>query len=142
VRLPLSGAAPAAAPRHADATKLAPRRILLVDDNRDAAASLGMLLSFLGAEVELAHDGPGALAAFARQRPAAVLLDIGLPGMDGYEVARRLRASPAARGVPIIALTGWGQEEHKRRVREAGFDQHLIKPADLGALRALLASLP
>ena len=142
VRLPLSahGRADAASPGTERA--LSPqKRILLVDDNRDAAESLGMLLRFLGAEVELAYDGPGALAAFERRRPAAVLLDIGLPGMDGYEVARRMRESANGRALALIALTGWGQEEHKRRVREAGFDQHLIKPADLGALRALLASL-
>ena len=143
VRLPLSahGGTHAVSPG-SERSPLPQKRILLVDDNRDAAESLGMLLRFLGAEVELAHDGPGALAAFERQRFAAVLLDIGLPGMDGYAVARRMRESANGRAVALIALTGWSQEEHKRRVREAGFDQHLIKPADLGVLRALLASLP
>ncbi len=141
VRLPVSAAAPPVSPRAAERQKLSPRRILLVDDNRDAAESLGMLLTFLGADVEIAHDGPGALDAFARRRPAAVLLDIGMPGMDGYEVVRRLRGNGAANGVRLVALTGWGQEDDRRRVRRAGFDQHLIKPADLGALRALLVSL-
>jgi PAS domain S-box-containing protein len=140
VRLPLLAGAPAAQAPRPPAAKLRPRRILVVDDNRDAADSLAMLLSFLGAEVETANDGPGAIAAFERVRPAAVLLDLGMPGMDGYEVARSLRAA-GADGVPIIALTGWGQDEDRRRAREAGFDHHLIKPADMGALQALLASL-
>ena len=141
VRLPLSSGVPReSSPKGAAKPIVARHRILVVDDNRDAAQSIGMLLSFLGAEVEVANDGAAALAAFARERPAAVLLDLGMPGMDGYEVARRLRAAGADR-VPIIALTGWGQEEDRRRVREAGFDRHLIKPADMGALRALLASL-
>jgi CheY-like chemotaxis protein len=142
VRLPVtipSAAAPAPPPL--PTARLAPRRILVVDDNHDAAQSLGMLLEFLGAEVEVAHDGPQALAAFARQRPAAVLLDIGMRGMDGYEVARRLRSADGPH-VPLIALTGWGQEEDRRRIRAAGFDEHLIKPAELTALQALLASLP
>jgi two-component system CheB/CheR fusion protein len=141
VRLPLSAGAPPAARPRADGSRLARQRILLVDDNRDAADSLAKLLTILGAEVEIASDGPGALAAFERSHPDAVLLDIGLPGMDGYEVARRLRALPAGGGVSIIALTGWGQEEDKRRAREAGFDRHLIKPVDLGVLRALLGSV-
>ena len=142
VRLPLAaGRKPQEISERKERSSLVRHRVLVVDDNRDAAQSLGMLLAFLGAEVEIANDGAGALAAFARERPAAVLLDLGMPGMDGYEVARRLRAA-GAHGVPIIALTGWGQEQDRRRVREAGFDRHLIKPADMGALQALLASLP
>ena len=142
VRLPLAGGEVRAAPPRDEAKRpFSPHRILLVDDNRDAAESLGMLLDLLGAEVELAHDGPAALAAFERRRPTAVLLDIGMPGMDGYEVVRRLRQRAATPAVPIIALTGWGQEADRRRVREAGFDHHLIKPVDVEALRTLLASL-
>jgi CheY-like chemotaxis protein len=141
VRLPLGAPGEQKSiPEPKEGRRLPRQRILVVDDNRDAADSLGMLLGFLGAEVEIANDGEAALAAFARARPAAVLLDLGMPGMDGYEVARRLRAA-GADGVPIIALTGWGQEQDRRRVREAGFDKHLIKPADMGTLRALLASL-
>jgi signal transduction histidine kinase len=119
---------------------LAPRRVLVVDDNQDAADSLGMLLQLLGADVRIVYDGPAALEAFASHQPDVVFLDIGMPGMDGHEVARRIRQQPASEGVKLIALTGWGQEEDRRRSRGAGFDYHLIKPADLGALRALLGS--
>ena len=117
------------------------KRILVVDDNRDSAESLGMLLEFLGADVKVALDGPGALEAYERYDPAVVLLDIGMPGMDGYEVARRIRTDFPNRDTAIVALTGWGQEEDRRRARAAGFDHHLIKPADVGALQALLGSL-
>jgi signal transduction histidine kinase/CheY-like chemotaxis protein len=117
------------------------RRILVVDDNRDAGDSLGMILRHLGADVHVARDGDEALAAFAAYEPAVVLLDIGMPGMDGYEVARRMRALHPARRSALVALTGWGQEEDRRRAREAGFDHHLVKPAQLAALQALLASL-
>jgi signal transduction histidine kinase len=141
VRLPLAAAAKAERSTATfDTAALAPKRILVVDDNRDAADSLGVLLKFLGADVKVAHDGREALAAFEAHRPAVVLLDIGMPGMDGYEVARAIR-SRADGGVPLVALTGWGQEEDRRRVREAGFNHHLVKPAGLDALRALLGSL-
>ncbi|EDO29331.1 predicted protein, partial [Nematostella vectensis] len=103
-------------------------RILVVDDNIDAADTLAMLLRLLGAEVEIARDGPGALAMHAAFRPEVVLLDIGLPGMDGLEVARRIRAEHGRDQVVLIALTGWGQEEDLRRSREAGMDHHLVKP--------------
>ncbi|MEZ4240150.1 MAG: response regulator [Myxococcota bacterium] len=116
----------------------AARRVLVVDDNVDAAESLGMLLSAMGAEVAVEEDGPRALARFPTFRPEIVLLDIGMPGMDGYEVARRLRATPGGSEVLLVALTGWGQEEDRRRARDAGFDRHLIKPADLEALKELL----
>ena len=115
--------------------------ILVVDDNHDAAESLCMLLKVLGVEVRIAHDGPQALAAFEACRPRMVLLDIGMPGMDGYEVARRLRASPGVPRASLVALTGWGQDEDKKRVREAGFDHHLVKPADFGTLQSLIASI-
>jgi CheY-like chemotaxis protein len=119
----------------------ASRRILVVDDNQDAAESMRLLLRQVGAEVRVAHDGPQALAAFDACRPRMVLLDIGMPGMDGYEVARRLRASPYAGQASLVALTGWGQDEDKKRVREAGFDHHLVKPADLGTLQSLITSI-
>ena len=122
--------------------QLAPSRFLVVDDNRDAADSLGLLLRFLGADVQVAHHGREALDAFESYRPGMVLLDIGMPEMDGYQVARAIRSRNAGRSVPIVALTGWGQDEDRRRAREAGFDHHLIKPPDLDALRSLLASLP
>jgi PAS domain S-box-containing protein/excisionase family DNA binding protein len=117
------------------------RRIVAVDDNRDAADSLGMLLKILGADVHVAYDGQSALEAIRICRPSVVLLDLGMPGMDGYEVARRIRQDPEASKVLLIALTGWGQEDDRRRSKEAGFDHHLIKPVELGALQALLASL-
>ena len=113
-------------------------RVLVVDDNRDAAESLGLVLARAGAEVEVVHDGVSALERVETFHPAIVLLDIGMPGMDGYEVARRIRARPALRGVQLVALTGWGQAEDRRRSRDAGFDHHLIKPAGLDELWALL----
>jgi CheY-like chemotaxis protein/two-component sensor histidine kinase len=116
------------------------RRILIVDDNRDAAEALGLLLQFLGNEVRVVHDGPSALEAAGAYRPAVVFLDIGMPGMDGYAVARELRARAEHDELVLIALTGWGQEEDRLRSRAAGFDHHLIKPVDLDALQALLAS--
>jgi PAS domain S-box-containing protein len=119
-----------------------PRRVLVVDDNADAADSLAVLLRLLGHDVRVTHDGPRALAAAADGWPELVLLDIGMPGMDGYEVARRLRADPATAGAVLAALTGWGQEEDRRRSKEAGFDHHLVKPADLDMLQRLLAGLP
>ena len=118
------------------------RRVLVVDDNRDAADSLGMVLSLLGADVRVALDGPAALEAYDAHAPAVVLLDIGMPGMDGYDVARGIRARDPARRTALVALTGWGQDEDRRRAREAGFDHHLVKPADMGSLQQLLAGLP
>lgn len=142
VRLPLStsrGSQSASAPR-VGAT-ISRKGILVVDDNTDSAESLRMLLEFLGADVRVAYDGESALAAFTTSLPALVLLDIGMPGLDGYEVARRMRLADPRRKATIVALTGWGQEDDRRKAREAGFDRHLIKPADVGALQALIASL-
>jgi PAS domain S-box-containing protein len=142
VRLPMVSAHPAAASaRLVEHPTMPPVRILLVDDNRDAADSLRMLLSQVGADVRVAHDGTEALQAFEACRPRMVLLDIGMPGMDGYEVARRLRALPRGKAAALVALTGWGQDEDRRRVREAGFDHHLVKPADFRALQSLIASI-
>jgi PAS domain S-box-containing protein len=116
------------------------RRILAVDDNRDAVESLARLLRLAGHEVQLAIDGPSALEAAAAYRPEVVLLDIGLPGMSGHDVARQLRATPEGRGLLLVAVSGWGQEDDRRRSREAGFDHHLVKPVDPDALRQLLAA--
>lgn len=113
-------------------------RVLIVDDNQDAADSLAMLIQFLGAEPDVAHDGPAALAAVDARRPAMVLLDIGMPGMDGYQVARLIRQQPRFNDIMLIALTGWGEDEDRRRARDSGFDHHLVKPVDVDALRALL----
>jgi signal transduction histidine kinase/CheY-like chemotaxis protein len=125
----------------APAVALVPRDILVVDDNRDAADSLHALLKLLGADVRVAYSGAEALAAIAARVPAAVLLDIGMPGMDGHEVARRVRLDPALAGVALIALTGWGQEQDRHRSRDSGFDHHLVKPLDLPMLQAMLSSL-
>jgi CheY-like chemotaxis protein len=117
------------------------RRILVVDDNRDSAESLALLLRIMGNEVHIANDGPGALEAAMVYRPAVVLLDIGLPGMSGHEVARRMRETAETKDTVLIAQTGWGQEEDRLRSTEAGFDAHLTKPLDLAALQCLLAKL-
>jgi signal transduction histidine kinase/ActR/RegA family two-component response regulator len=113
-------------------------RILIVDDNHDAADTLGMLLSELGATVDVAHSGPEALRALDAFRPDALLLDIGMPGMDGYEVSRHVRTSSAYKDVLLIALTGWGQYDDRERTRRAGFDHHLVKPPDIDRLRSIL----
>ncbi len=113
------------------------KRVLVVDDNVDSARVTGLLLSALGFEVRLAHSGPEALEAAAEFVPAAVLLDIGLPGMDGYEVARTLRAARGAE-LRLLALSGYGQDEDRRRSAEAGFDHHLLKPADPAKMVELL----
>ena len=114
------------------------RRILIVDDNVDAADTLGDLLRILGATVEVVHSGREALEALRTFDADAVLLDIGMPEMDGYEVARRIRSMPAHRRVLLVALTGWGQEHDQRRSRAAGFDHHVVKPPDVEKLRDLL----
>ena len=113
-------------------------RVLVVDDNRDAASSLELLLQLAGHETSRAHDGPGALAAAEKERPELILLDIGLPTLNGYEVCRRIRAQPWGASVVMIALTGWGQDEDRRRSHEAGFDGHLVKPVEYAELMALL----
>jgi signal transduction histidine kinase len=118
------------------------RRILLADDNRDALDSLATLLQCDGHEVHTAGDGAEAFALAAECRPDVVLLDIGMPKLDGYEVARRIRAEPWGKGPVLIALTGWGQDEDRRRSREVGFDTHLVKPLDPETLSRLLAHLP
>ncbi len=113
------------------------RRVLVVDDNVDSAMSLMMLLQTMGHEVGGAHDGVEALEAAERFAPDTVLLDIGLPRLNGYEVARRLRGQ-AAHSYLLIALTGWGQDEDRTRARAAGFDYHLVKPVDLDQLGRIL----
>lgn len=117
------------------------RRILIVDDNRDSADSLSMLLQITGNKTYMAHDGVEALEAIEKYRPEVVLLDIGLPRLDGHEVCRRVREKPWARNIVIIALTGWGQEDDRRKSEEAGFNGHLVKPVDYDELLELLSSL-
>src|SRR6185312_10940311 len=117
------------------------RRILVVDDNHDSAESLAMLLEITGNETLVAYDGMVALRQAAAFRPDVVLLDLGLPKLDGYEVARRLRARPWGKKLVLVAITGWGQDEDRRHTAEAGFDGHLVKPVDYAALTQLLATL-
>jgi two-component system CheB/CheR fusion protein len=121
---------------------LAAQRILIVEDNEDSALSLQMLLEALGHATTVVHDGEGAVKAACADYPDVILMDIGLPGMSGYEAARRIRADCRQKPILIIALTGWGQEDDRRQSAEAGMDHHLVKPLDLGKLRLLLEPAP
>jgi CheY-like chemotaxis protein len=111
----------------------------VVDDNVDAAESLAVLLRLDGHEVRVACDGPTALTAVQAERPDVVILDLGMPGMDGFEVARRLRGQPGSDGLLLVALTGWAQADDRRRCYEAGFDGHMPKPVEPDALRQFFA---
>ena len=113
-------------------------RVLVVDDNVDAAKALGMLLGYFQCDVEVAFDGLAALAAAEHVEPQVGILDLGLPGIDGFELARRIRRHPWGKRTMLIALSGWGQEEDRVRSREAGFDLHLVKPVDSQALLKIL----
>ncbi len=128
-------------PKNGSAGAAGRLRILVVDDNVDSADSLALLLELGGHEVRTAHDGPRALEAARAFQPRVVLLDIGLPGMNGYEVARHLRELPEAGRALLIALTGYGQDDDRRKALDAGFDHHLVKPVDFDALRALINAL-
>jgi PAS domain S-box-containing protein len=144
VRIPISKSSePAAATKtdfHPIRAQVTKRRILVVDDNVDAAVTITALLKAWGHEVQTAYNGPAALEKVGTFRPEIILLDIGLPGMSGYDVAKNLRAEPAAQGVIIAALTGYGQDSDRQRSWEAGFDYHLTKPPDPTILESLLAS--
>ena len=143
VRLPVAAVQPERTtkpPVSQRTASLPQRRVLVVDDNKDAGASMGMLLKFLGSDVQVVHDGAAALAAIESYRPDVVLLDIGMPGMDGFEVARQVRQRAEFNNIMLIALTGWGQAEDRHRTQAAGFDYHLVKPADITALQSLLIS--
>jgi PAS domain S-box-containing protein len=141
VRLPITAEAPTPQPVD-DRTTTHAHRILVVDDSRDAAESLAMLLELTGNETHTAHDGLEAVETAARVRPDLVLLDIGLPKINGYEAARRIREQPWGKSLVLVALTGWGQDEDRQKSREAGFDGHMVKPVDTAALTKLLAELP
>jgi CheY-like chemotaxis protein/two-component sensor histidine kinase len=133
VTLPIAGAGdlkPQGSEQPAHIIADSRQRVLVVDDNRDAAESLGMLLEMDKCIVALAFDGLQALEALETFQPAIALLDIGMPGMDGYELARRIRATHRGREIVLVALTGWGQADDKKRAAEAGFDEHLTKPVD------------
>jgi CheY-like chemotaxis protein len=113
-------------------------RVLVVDDNIDAAETLGEAIRMFGHEVEVVHDGGSALEVARRFQPAIVFLDIGLPGMDGYEVARRLRSTGTESALVLVAVTGFGQGSDRDRSRAAGFDHHLVKPVDLETVVSVL----
>jgi CheY-like chemotaxis protein len=115
-------------------------RVLIVDDNVDAAEMMGALLETRGHSVRIAHDADSALAAARDFAPSAAVLDIGLPGTDGYELARRLRSDARTREMRLVALTGWGQDGDRARARDAGFDAHLTKPADPDRILAAIAT--
>lgn len=134
-----SGASAPGTDRDSAAT---PRRILIVDDNRDSANTLSMLLKLSKHQVSTAYDGLGAVEEFQRSLPEVVLMDIGLPGMNGLDAAKAIRALPEGRDVTLVAMTGWGQDEDRQRTKEAGFDRHLVKPVERAQLLQLLAELP
>ena len=117
-------------------------RVVIVDDNRDAAIAMSMLIDQLGGSTRIAHDAEGGLAAIEAFEPDIVFLDIGMPGVDGYEACRRIRQHPWLRHLVVVAVTGWGQAQDKQRALDAGFDAHLTKPVDPTALADVLASLP
>jgi CheY-like chemotaxis protein len=145
VRLP-AGAGPAgdgtAAPHSAAGrNSQVPHRVLLVDDNRDFAESLATVLRFNGHAVHVAYDGESALAIASQFRPEVALLDLGLPGLDGYGLARALRADPATSATLLVALTGWGQEKDRERTKAAGFDMHFVKPVDPESIAHVVESV-
>ena len=129
----------AEAPKAIGTIPVTPKRILVVDDNVDAAEAMSMLLSIIGHETRVAHDGPEALDAVAAYQPDVVLLDLGLPGMTGFEVCEKIRTLDGMQSTMVVALTGWGQESDRKKTRESGFDHHLVKPVDYDALADLLA---
>lgn len=117
-------------------------RVLIVDDHVDAADSLGILVRWAGFDVRVAHDGPSALDVAGAFRPSVALLDLSMPGMDGYEVARRLRARSGCAEMRLIALTGSNEWQDRERVRAAGFEHHVVKPVEIARLTSLLRSAP
>ena len=130
--------APPAAEARAPVAGAASVQVLIVEDNRDAAESLALLLELFGHEVRMAHDGLSALDVAAAAVPDVVLVDIGLPGIDGYELARRFRADDRFAAATLVALTGYGRDDDQRRALAAGFDRHLVKPVAIDALEAIL----
>jgi CheY-like chemotaxis protein len=138
VRLPEAAERPHPRGEAARSQRLPVCRILIVDDNREAAESLGVLLEELGATISLAFGGQEALQVIDAFEPEVVMLDLGMPGIDGYEVCRRIRAVPAYHHMLLVALTGWGQDEDRERSRSAGFHHHLVKPLNVQKLRWVL----
>ncbi|HEY8125502.1 MAG TPA: response regulator [Methylocystis sp.] len=116
------------------------RRVLVIDDDRDVADSLAMLLNLMGCDVRTAYSGAVGISLMSDFHPRIVFLDLGMPEMNGYETARRIRSEPAGQKAQLVALTGWGQDVDRRRTREAGFDRHLVKPADIDILEEIVAA--
>jgi len=141
VRLPLAPPAPAAKEEPGSASGRPRRRVLIIEDNVDAAESLREVLELEHHDVAVAHDGPSGLAKAHQLRPAVILCDIGLPHMDGYEVARAVRAEPELARVHLVALSGYAMPEDLERARRAGFDRHMAKPPSLVQLRSVLAEV-
>ena len=144
MRLPViskPAAADADGAEHSTRSGQRQRRVLIVDDNRDSADSLAMLMEITNNKTYMAHDGEEAVEAIEKHRPEVVLLDIGLPKLDGHEVCRRVRKQPWGKDIVMIALTGWGQEDDRRKSEEAGFNGHLVKPVDYEKLLDLLSVL-
>ena len=138
VRLPVSPQAPQPAAVQPAELKAPRCRVLVVDDNVDAADSLGALLKVLGHDAATAYDGISAIAAAAADVPDVIFLDIGMPGMNGYETGKRIREQPWGKAIRLIALTGWGQEQDRHKSFAAGFDGHLVKPTDPATLTNML----
>ncbi len=146
MRLPVIETIEPAQPPPPEPTVTAPTtttgcRILVVDDNRMSADSMAKLLELTGHEAHTAYDGLEAVAAAATFRPDVILLDIGLPKLNGYEAARKIREQPWGKNIVMVALTGWGQDEDRQKSKEAGFNGHLVKPVELTALMKLLEEL-
>jgi PAS domain S-box-containing protein len=141
IHLPITrGIAVDDSPQSDFAVQAETRRVVVIDDNEDAARTMAMLIEELGSETRIAHDGETGLKAIAEFRPDVVLLDIGMPGIDGYETCRQIRVEPFGSDLVVVALTGWGQEQDKSRAAEAGFDAHITKPADPAVLERILAA--
>jgi CheY-like chemotaxis protein len=136
-----SPAAPATAAGSADAAAGAQRRLLIVDDNEDAAMCQDVLLTMHGYDTRMVHDGRAVMAQALAFRPHAILLDIGLPGLNGYQVAEQIRSEPLLAGVLLVAVAGDGLEQDRKRSREAGFDHHVVKPADIDVIKRLLGAV-
>jgi two-component system CheB/CheR fusion protein len=144
VRLPVSSPKPCDTPE-VDRESAAGRRrlrVVVVDDNRDSADTIAMLLTGSGRDVRVEYTGPAGLETVRSFRPDAVLLDIGLPGLDGYEVARAIRRDPELSGVQLIAVSGYGQESDRRRSKDAGFDVHMVKPVEPQTIEDVLNAVP
>jgi CheY-like chemotaxis protein len=140
--VPRQAEIPSGAAAPAGMTAMACKRILVADDNADSATTLSIMLEMLGNEVRVAHDGEQAVRAAREFRPDAILLDIGMPKLNGYDACAQLRELPETASAVMVALTGWGQDEDKARSRAAGFDHHIVKPVEPSMLEALISGIP